>query len=48
MRRKSEPESDELRELRARTELRDRRRNEAAEDNALDAAVRRSIKAHGP
>ena len=48
MRRKSEPESDELRELRAEKELRDRRRDDAAEDNALDAAVRRSIKAHGP
>lgn len=48
MRRKSEPESDELRELRAEKELRERRMNDAAEDNALDAAVRKSIKVHGP
>jgi len=48
MRRNSEPATDEDRARRAETELRERKSNEAAEDNAMDAAVRKSIKTHGP
>lgn len=47
MRRKTAPETDELREIRIKMELRERRKGDAAEDTALDAAVRKSIKLHG-
>ena len=47
MRRKTEPETDELREIRMKMQLRERRKDDAAEDTALDAAVRKSIKLHG-
>lgn len=47
MRRKTAPETDELRDLRMKMQLRERRKDDAAKDTALDAAVRKSIKLHG-
>jgi hypothetical protein len=46
MRRKTAPETDELRDIRMKMQLRERRKDDAAEDTALDAAVRKSIKLH--
>ena len=47
MRRKTAPETDELRDIRMKTQLRERRKDDAAKDTALNAAVRNCIKLHG-
>jgi hypothetical protein len=47
MRRKRDPESDEHRSYRLQMNAQHRREQVSAEDEALDAAVRRSIKQHG-
>lgn len=47
MRKKREPESDEDRSDRLQKNAEDRREQAAAEDKALDIAVRRSIKEYG-
>jgi len=48
MPKKRDPESDEHRSERAVRQAKERIRQSAAEDQALDAAVRRSIRQHGP
>jgi hypothetical protein len=47
MRKKRDAESGEHRSERLAKNARDRMKNASAEDDALDAAVRRSIKLHG-
>lgn len=47
MRKKRDPESDERRSHRLEANAQDRREQAAAEDKAVDAAVRRSIERHG-
>ena len=47
MPRKSEPETDERRTERTELQARLRVEQKLAEEQALDAAVRRSIKQHG-
>jgi hypothetical protein len=47
MRRKRDPESDEHRSDRLQMNAQHRREQASAEDKALDAAVRKSIKQHG-
>ena len=47
MRKKRDPESDELRSDRLAKNAQDRREQTSAEDKALDAAVSRSIKQFG-
>jgi hypothetical protein len=48
MRRKIEPETDARRALRTEMQARQRAEDAVTEEQALDAAVRRSIKQHGP
>ena len=48
MRKKREPESAERRNERLEQEARHRIEQAFAEDTALDAAIRRSIKLYGP
>ena len=48
MRTRREPETDEDRSEREERQLRDRRERDRAQAEALDAAVRMSIKLHGP
>ena len=48
MRTRREPETDEDRSEREERQLRDRRERDRAHTEALDAAVRMSIKLHGP
>jgi hypothetical protein len=48
MRKKREPETDEHRSERAEGEAQERIEQASAEERALDAAVRRSIKQYGP
>lgn len=47
MRTTRDPETDEERSARAETLSHQRREDSFAEDNAVDAAVRKSIKLHG-
>jgi len=47
MRRKRDPESDEHRSDRLQMNAQNRREQASAQDQALDAAVRRSIKQYG-
>jgi hypothetical protein len=47
MRKKREPESDEHRSQRLAKNARDQIKHSSTEDEALDAAVRRSIELHG-
>jgi hypothetical protein len=47
MRRKREPETDEHRSYRLQMNAQHRREQASAEDKALDAAVRKSIKQYG-
>ena len=47
MRRKREPESDQLRRERLDKDTRDRNERLSAEDRALDIAIRDSIRLHG-
>jgi hypothetical protein len=47
MRKRRGQESDEDRSVRLEKNAQDRREQASAEDNALDAAVRRSIKQYG-
>lgn len=47
MRKKREPETDEHRSIRGEYEAEQRKEQASAEDRALDAAVRKSIKLHG-
>ena len=47
MRMKREPETDEQRSKRAELRAEERNERSFAEDKALDAAVRKSIKLHG-
>ena len=47
MPKKTIPETDELREIRRKMQLVERRKDDAAQETALDAAVRKSIKLHG-
>lgn len=47
MRKKRDAETDEHRSERLAKNARDRVEHASAEDDALDAAVRRSIKLHG-
>jgi hypothetical protein len=47
LRRKRDPESDEHRSDRLEKDAEDRRKQSSAEDKAIDAAIRRSIKQHG-
>lgn len=48
MRKKRETETDQCRTERLQDAAQDRKEEAAAEDRAVDAAVRRSIKLHGP
>lgn len=48
MRTKRMPESDEQLRDRLDKDLRDRRKRVSADDEAVDAAVRRSISQYGP
>ena len=48
MRKKWKPETEELREERRENDARRRNEEAAAEDNAIDALVKRSIKVYGP
>lgn len=47
MRKKRDPESDEHRTDRLEKDARERNEQESADDRAVDAAVKRSIKLHG-
>jgi hypothetical protein len=47
MRKKREQESDDRRAVRLEKETEDRNEQASAEERALDAAVRQSIKLHG-
>lgn len=47
MRMKREPETDEQRSMRAERHAEERKEQSYAEDKALDAAVRKSIRLHG-
>jgi hypothetical protein len=48
MRKKRSPETEEQRNERSAKEAQRRIKGEAAEDEAVDAMVKRSIKMHGP
>lgn len=48
MRKKRNPETDEERNKRLEKEAKRRADNAAAEDNAIDAMVKRSIDSQGP
>jgi hypothetical protein len=48
MRKKRYPEAEEQRNERLKKEAQGCIENAAAEDNAIDAMVKRSIKLHGP
>jgi hypothetical protein len=48
MRKRQPPETNEQRSVRQDSETQRRRDDSAAEDRALDALVRQSIKQHGP
>lgn len=48
MRKKPKSETDEQRNKRFEKESQRRAEDAAAEDNAVDAMVKRSIKTHGP
>jgi hypothetical protein len=48
MRKKRSPETEEQRNERIENEAQRRSDDVAAEDNAIDAMVKRSIKLHGP
>jgi len=47
MRKKRQPESDKCRSERLEKSAQNRKNEASAEDEALDAAVRQSIKLHG-
>ena len=48
MRVKRDPETAEQRTLRLEKEVKRRIENDASEDQAMDAMVRRSLEQHGP
>lgn len=48
MRKKREPESDQQRSDRADRHDREKIEQDSAEDRAIDAAIKNSIKQHGP
>jgi len=47
MRKKRDPETDERRTHRLERDARERKEDSSAEERAMDAAVKRSIKLHG-